>query len=135
METLTKRWTNNIAASKKFLSRHITHSLSHLLDRKKFDVVYEGNIKAGDENEPDVIVYDKANLSPLMAIEVCEHEEVGQFIHTAQNLMESSGLKEFFIYDRDQNSWTNLHRESKSFVISSSSIFKGVSLEGCLGNE
>lgn len=132
---LTKNWTTNIPSTKKFLSREITHRLSHLLDRNKFDVVYEGNIKAGDENEPDVIVYNKPDLTPLMAIEVCEHKEVGGVIRIAQNLMESSGLNEFFIYDRDQSTWTNLHRENKSLVIPSSSMFKGVSLESCLGNE
>ena len=129
MEALSKNWNNGISSSKKFLSRTITHRLSHLLDSKAYEVVFEGHLNTHDENEPDVVVYQRGKeIKPVMAIEVCQHSEVSPMMNKAQSLMESFGLTDFFIYDRDTLGWTNLHREAKSLIISSSSIFKNVSL-------
>lgn len=129
MEALSKNWNNGISSSKKFLSRTITHRLSQLLDSKAYEVVFEGHLNTHDENEPDVVVYQRGKeIKPVMAIEVCQHSEVSPMMNKAQSLMESFGLTDFFIYDRDTLGWTNLHREAKSLIISSSSIFKNVSL-------
>jgi hypothetical protein len=133
MEALSKNWNNGIASSKKFLSRVITYRLSNLLDSKAYEVVFEGRLNTFDENEPDVVVYKRGKeIKPVMAIEVCRHNDVSPMILQAKSLMESFGLADFYIYDRDNLCWTNLRHEAKGFVISSSSFFKNVSLDQTL---
>lgn len=129
METLAKNWQSGVPTQKKFLSRLITHRLSNLLDNKKFEVVFEGHFDAIDENEPDVIVYEKGNkVKPVMALEISYSKESDSLLSKAKEMMTNFKLENFFIYNFPKATWTNLHREANEVSVSSSSTFKDVSL-------
>ncbi|HNP97448.1 MAG TPA: hypothetical protein PKK99_00250 [Bacteroidia bacterium] len=115
-------WLTSSGTTKKFLSRQLTHYLSRLLDRNKYEAVYEGGLDVfnSSSEEPDVVVYQKENgLQPLMAIEICNSADVDSLNRRVCQLMDRFRLREFFLYAMDEKRWYKHTANSNHFIPSS----------------
>lgn len=77
MKQLLKSWLPKISGTKKYLAVDIALQLSRIINRRKFEVVYEGFIDLHniDSEQPDIVVYHKENnLQAVMIIEICSNE-------------------------------------------------------------
>jgi hypothetical protein len=108
MTHLEKSWLPPIAGRKKFFSSSFYHKLSQELDKKRFDIVYEGYADPFDLNseQPDVVVYDKKNsVNPILLIEFCNDENEEDVLKTMQVMSEVYEAKEAYVYNFQSDQW------------------------------
>ena len=108
MTHLEKSWLPPIAGRKKFFSSAFYHKLSQELDRKKFDIVYEGYADPFDldSEQPDVVVYDKMNsINPVLIIEFCNDCNEEDVLRTIQVIREVYEAKEAYVYNFQSDRW------------------------------
>jgi hypothetical protein len=131
MQTLpAKSWTSNASASKKYLSRLLTHKLSSRLNPKIYDVVFEMPLKKGDVSEPDVVVFNKCKgWASIMAIEICRTDEISDMLIIARELMDKYSLLDFFLFDQESNVWYNIKKRKMGYEITSNTFFLGIALD------
>ena len=123
MKHLLKSWLPVISGTKKFLAADLAHRLSRIIDRRKFEVVFEGFIDLHniDSEQPDIVVYDKdENLRPVMIIEICDTAHVEASLRTIEILSNIYHIDESFVYDMENEKWflfkkETLQAESGSF--------------------
>ena len=98
METVPgKSWTDPIPSSKKYLSRMFTHKLARHLSHDVFEVVFESPLKINEPGEPDVVVFDKRRgWCSVMAIEICDTEEINNMLIIVRGLMDKFSLLDCF---------------------------------------
>ncbi len=107
MDIIQKSWKITTPPLKKLLSRTITHRLSREINKDNFEVVYEGYLDAHNlaGEQPDVVIYTKTDLAPVMAVEICKADELLEMVLIAKNTLDHYPLKEFFIYDYESEKW------------------------------
>lgn len=126
MKHLLKSWLPLISGTKKFLAADLSHRLSRLINRRKFEVVYEGFIDLHniDSEQPDIVVYDKEdNLHPVMIIEFCDNENAEDTFRTIEILSRIYHIRESFVYNIENNIWYELKNGEDAFGISTYSDF------------
>lgn len=105
---LEKSWLPPIAGRKKFFSSAFYHKLSQELDKKKYEVVYEGYADPFDldSEQPDVAVYDKMNsVNPVLLIEFCNNSNEEDVLRTIQVIREVYEAKEAYVYNFQSERW------------------------------
>ena len=82
MESLHKKsWADSVPTSKKYLSRLLSYNLSSRINNNEYEVVFEIPLKKGEEAELDVVVFDKRQgLTSIMALEICDKEEINDLM-------------------------------------------------------
>jgi hypothetical protein len=116
MDTNQKSWTINTPPQKKYLSRLITYNLSRRLNRKLFEVVFEGYLDLFNpaSEQPDVVVYSlSAMLIPVVAIEVCSKDELFEARLMAKRLVGQYRVDEFFIYEYINRHWFRITKDAE----------------------
>ena len=108
MVHLEKSWLPPIAGRKKFFSSAFYHKLSQELDKKRFEIVYEGYADPFDldSEQPDVAVYDKENpINPVLLIEFCNNSNEEDVLRTIQIIREVYEAKEAYVYNFQSGKW------------------------------
>ena len=116
MDLARKSWTVNTPPQKKYLSRIITYNLSRRLNKKLFEVVFEGYIDLYNpaSEQPDVVIYSLSEmLTPAIAIELCSPEELFETRTMAKHLVEQYPIREFFVYEYTNRQWFRISKESE----------------------
>jgi hypothetical protein len=131
MNTLpAKSWSATASASKKYLSRLLTHKLSSRLNPKIYDVVFEMPLKRGGNSEPDVVVFNKCKgWTSIMAIEICRTDEISDMLIIARGLMDKYTLLDFFLFDHESKVWYNIKKRRLGYEITSNTFFLGIALD------
>jgi|GEM_PF-3356724 len=105
---LEKSWLPPIAGRKKFFTSAFYHRLSQEIDKKKYDIVYEGYADPLDldSEQPDVVVYDKKNsVNPVLLIEFCNDNNEEDVLRTIQVIREVYEAKEAYVYNFQSDRW------------------------------
>lgn len=126
MKNLLKSWLPLISGTKKFLAADLAHRLSRIINRRKFEVVYEGFIDLHnfDSEQPDIVVYNKEeNLHAVLIIEICEKENLESTFRTIEILSRIYHIPESFIYDLENEKWFLLKNGSEKFETNSFSNY------------
>ena len=126
MSTLKKSWALPTAGYRKFIASVLSYALSKELDRKKFEVVHEGNIDLHnpESDTPDVIVYDKKNnASPALIVELCFNNNEEDTLRTVEIIRELYAVKEAFVYNIEADTWKCFTPDEVVFT-STSNLFK-----------
>ncbi|MEO5569332.1 MAG: hypothetical protein ABIT08_09145 [Bacteroidia bacterium] len=108
MVHLEKSWLPPIAGRKKFFSSTFYHKLSQQLDKKRFEIVYEGYADPFDldSEQPDVVIYDKkGGIAPALLIEFCNDSNQGDVLRTIQIISEVYEAKEAYVYNFQSDRW------------------------------
>jgi hypothetical protein len=125
MDIVHKMWKASTPPLKKLFAKTITHQLSRNLDKKNFEVVFEGFLDSQIQSieQPDVVIYSKLHgLAPLVAIEICQKEEVPEMMIIGKRLTETYSLKEFFIFDNGSDIWYRIDRNGNESINSMSAF-------------
>lgn len=118
MKQLLKSWLPLLSGTKKFLAADLAHRLSRIINRRKFEVVFEGFIDLHniDSEQPDVVVYHKENnFHPVMIIEICDKENIESTMRTIEILSKIYHIEESFIYDLENKNWLLLKNNSQVY--------------------
>lgn len=105
----------------------IYSGLKNILNKNKYFVAYESCVDLNDLNSqvPDIIVYEKQTLKPVMFIEVTKTSEKRTIEKKAEALMKRYDIYEGFIYDYEKSTFNKLTGfEKYSTAKSYSDIFK-----------
>ncbi|MEP7170566.1 MAG: hypothetical protein ABI855_14445, partial [Bacteroidota bacterium] len=116
MVHLEKSWLPPIAGTKKFFSSAFYHKLSQELDKKKYDIVYEGYADPFDleSEQPDVVVYDKKDsVTPALLIEFCNDNNEEDVLRIIQVIREIYEAKEAYIYNFQSDRWFSFSNADK----------------------
>lgn len=119
MTTLKKGWTLPEAGHRKFIASSIVYALSKFLDRKKYEVVHEGNLDLHNPNSdtPDITVYERDNnYEPIMMIELCFDANEKDTVRSVEIIREIYKIEEAFVYNFESDHW-NIHSQSDLFNI------------------
>ena len=131
MDILNQSWADPLAATKKFLAREIMYKLSRQVDMAKYEVVLDGDLDLFNKtnDQPDLVVYQrKSNFSPVIAIELSTKERFNDSNLRALNQFTMYGLKEYLIYNLDEDRWYSISGNKNVFAITSTSEVLKVSL-------
>lgn len=126
MATLEKGWTLPEAGYRKFISSLLTYALSRKLDRKKFEVVHEGNLDLHnpDSDTPDVIVHDiEDSYNPVLMVVICFDANEKDTLRTVEIIREIYAVKEAFVYNIESDHWISCTSSMFAFT-SYSALFK-----------
>lgn len=118
MKHLLKSWLSLLSGPKKFLAADLSHRLSRIINRRKFEVVFEGFIDLHniDSEQPDVVVYHKEdNLRPVMILELCNKENLDATMRTIEIISKIYHIEESFIYEMESKTWYLLKLNSTVF--------------------
>jgi hypothetical protein len=108
MVHLEKSWLPPIAGRKKFFSSTFYHKLSQQLDKKRFEIVYEGYADPFDldSEQPDVVVYErKSGIGPALLIEFCNDSNQEDVLKTVQVISKVYEAKEAYVYNFQSDRW------------------------------
>lgn len=105
--------------------------------RKRYKILPESAIDLNNLNSkaPDVVVYDKATLKPVLFIEITTTRENRRIINKAKELMQQYDIYEAFIYDYEQDKWAKLTGISQHSPGLSFSDILQYDLAKCIDNE
>jgi hypothetical protein len=122
MHTLhPKDWLTNENTHQKFLSVILSHQISRIISRKKFEVVNESfiDINNMDSDIADIIVYNhKQNFSPELIIEFCTQADLKSTLNSIEIISDLYHIKESFIYNTESAKWykiNDMDRDKTSF--------------------
>src|SRR3954468_17739536 len=108
MKQLLKSWLPIISGTKKFLAADLSFRLSRKIDRRIYEVVFEGFIDSHnpESEQPDIVIYHKNdNLKPVMIIEICDRENIESTCHVIETLSMIYHIDESFVYDLENDKW------------------------------
>lgn len=131
MKQLLKSWLPIISGTKKYLAADLAHQLSRIINRRKFEVVYEGFIDLHniDSEQPDIVIYDKENnLKAIMIVEICDNENFLSTRRTIEILSQIYQLEESFIYNMDTEKWYLIKKGDLAFEANSWSLYFWIDL-------
>jgi hypothetical protein len=138
MKNLLKSWLPATSGTKKFLAAALSHKISKVLNRKKFEVVFEGFIDLHnfDSEQPDIVVYNKEeNMNSVMIIEFCSKENLEPAFTTIEILSKIYHIRESFIYDIDKTTWHLLKNGSEKFEVNNFSEYFNMNMDQLLAEE
>jgi len=132
---LEKSWLPPIAGRKKFFSSAFYHKLSQELDKKRFDIVYEGYSDPFDldSEQPDVIVYDKKNsVHPVLIIEFCTDSSEEDVLRIIQVIREVYEAREAYVYNVESERWFKFSNVTEETPNTSFNTILGIDLKQIL---
>ncbi len=134
---LEKSWLPPIAGRKKFFSSAFYHKLSQELDKKRFDIVYEGYADPFDldSEQPDVVVYDKKNsINPVLLIEFCNNSNEDDVLRTIQVIREVYEAKEAYVYNFQSDRWFKFSNATEQKSDAAFSSLLGIDMNKIFSN-
>jgi len=108
MKQLLKSWLPVISGTRKFLATDLAHRLSRVINRRNFEVVFEGFIDLHNINseQPDIVVYNKEDaLKPVMILEICDNQSQESTVRTMEILGSIYHVDETFIFNMESGTW------------------------------
>ncbi|HNQ60761.1 MAG TPA: hypothetical protein PKJ62_00065 [Bacteroidia bacterium] len=118
MDILNQSWADPLASTKKFFSREILYRLSKLLSPSTYEIVLEGDLDLFNKtnDQPDIVIYQrKQNFTPVIAIELSTKARFLDDSIKAMNQFNIYGLKEFLIYNLDEDQWYSISGKNTVF--------------------
>jgi hypothetical protein len=115
MKQLLKSWLPVISGTRKFLATDLAHRLSRVINRRNFEVVFEGFIDLHNINseQPDIVVYNKEDgLKPVMILEICDNQSQDSTLRTMEILGSIYHVDESFIFNMESGTWLLYRNES-----------------------
>jgi hypothetical protein len=131
MVHLEKSWLPPIAGRKKFFTSAFYHKLSQEIDKKRFDIVYEGYADPFDldSEQPDVVVYDrKGGFGPALLIEFCNDSNEEDVLRTIQVIREVYEAKEAYVYNFQSDRWFKFSNVPEQKSVTSFSNLLGLDM-------
>ncbi len=131
MDILNQSWSDPMASTKKFFAREIMYQLSKQVDASNFEVVLDGDLDLFNktDDQPDIVVYQRQhNFSPVLAIELSTKERFHDHSREALTKFNVYGLKEYLIYNLDEDRWYSISGDHSIFSIATKSAVLQVTL-------
>jgi hypothetical protein len=122
MKQLLKSWLPIISGTKKFLAADLAFRLSRKINRRMYEVVFEGFIDPHnpESEQPDIVIYHKnESLRPVMIIEICDSENINASQRAIEMLSVIHCIDESFVYDLENDKWYLLKKGTGFFEESS----------------
>jgi len=126
MKQLLKSWLPIISGTKKFLAADLAFRLSRNINRRTFEVVFEGfvDLHNPESEQPDIVIYHKnENLRPVMIIEICDVDNMENTTRAIEMLSVIYHIEESFVYNIADEKWYLLKKGSTRFEPGSYSEF------------
>lgn len=124
MDILNQSWADPLASTKKFLAREIMYRLCRQVDITMYEVVLDGDLDLFNKtnDQPDLVVYQRqSNFAPVLAIELSTKERFHDSSMRALSQFNMYGLKEYLIYNLDEDRWYSISGNKIVFAITSNS--------------
>lgn len=124
MVHLEKSWLFPVAGKKKFFSSTFYHRLSQEIDKKRFDVIYEGYADPADldSEQPDIVIYDRKENAkrPALLVEFCTTRNQDDVLRTMEIVSRIYRTREAYVYNLETNLWFKfaegvLQKEASSY--------------------
>ncbi|MEP7168621.1 MAG: hypothetical protein ABI855_04570 [Bacteroidota bacterium] len=135
MSSSDKKWNLPLSGKKKFFATLFFHCLFGVIDKKIFDIVFEGFIDQLDINseQPDLVVHDKkSGFKPVVLVEFCSKDNENDVLKTAKIMCHIYGIPESFIYNLESKKWYKFSRAGEEESVASYSDFIEINLNRIL---